>query len=156
MMKRFATYYPYEQKLVIEGHHKLIQRETKNGQSFVESRLIFAHLAKEIGKKVVLVGFGVGVVGLLIQTSNLFLYPVSTIIENAYYHAIDWVHYEVWQPIHNLLSMKISLGHYIASIDAHQTTSSPIAKDGHYILEKIDGKMKNHFEGVKDFLERNK
>ncbi|PEC49616.1 hypothetical protein COJ46_01825 [Bacillus sp. AFS077874] len=156
MKKRFATYYPYEQKLVIEGHHKLIQGETKNGQSFVDSRFMFAHLAKEIGMKVVLVGFGVGVVGLLIPMSKLFLYPVSMNIENAYYHLFDWVHYDVGHHIHNLLSMKISSAHYIASIDAHQAPNSPIAKDGHYILEKIDGKMKNHFEGVKDFLERNK
>jgi len=117
---------------------------------------MFSHLAKEIGKKVVLVGFGVGVVGLLIPTSKLFLNPVCMIIENAYYYAIDWLHYDVGQHIHNLSSMKISSGHYIASIDAHQTQSSPLAKDGHFILEKIDGKMKHHFEGVKDFLERNK
>ncbi|MEH7613975.1 hypothetical protein [Gottfriedia acidiceleris] len=155
-MKRFATYYPYEQKLVIEGHQNLIQGEMKNGQSFVDSRFMFAHLAKEIGKKVVLVGCGVGIVGLLIPTSKLFLYPVRMIIENAYYHVIDWVHYDVGHHIHNLLSMKISSGDYIASIDAHQTPNSPLAKDGHYILEKIDGKMKNHFEGVKDFLERNR
>ena len=156
MIKRFATYYPYEQKLVIEGQHKFIEGETKNGQSFVDSRFMFAHLAKEIGKKVVLFGFGVGVVGLLIPTSKLFLYPVCMFIENAYYYAIDWVHYDVGQHIHNLSSMNISSGHYIASIDVNQTPSSPLAKDGHYILEKIDGKMKNHFEGVKDFLERNK
>ncbi|PFH87249.1 hypothetical protein [Bacillus sp. AFS088145] len=156
MMKRFATYYPYEQKLVIDGHHKLIQGETTNGQSFVDSRFMFAHLAKEIGKKVVFVGFGVGVVGLLIPTSKLFLYPVYIIIENAYYHVIDWVHYDVGQHIHHLSSMKISSGHYIATIEAHQTPSSPLAKDSYYLLEKIDGKMKNHFEGVKDFLERNK
>ncbi|ODG92621.1 hypothetical protein BED47_18190 [Gottfriedia luciferensis] len=155
-MKRFATYYPYEQKLVIEGHHKLIQKETKNRQSFVDSRFMFAHLAKEIGKKVVLVWFGVVVVGLLIPTSKLFLHPVFMTIENAYYHAIDWLYYDVGQHIHNLSSMKMSSSHYTVSIDAHQTQSSPIAKDGHFILEKIDGKMKHHFEGVKDFLERNK
>lgn len=155
-MKRFATYYPYEQKLLIEGHHKLIQGETKNGQSIVDSRFKIAHLAKEIGKKVVLVGFGLGVLVLLNPTSKLFLYPVSMIIENAYLHAIDWLHYDAGQHIHNLTSIKISSGHYIVSIDAHQTQSSPLAKDGHFILEKIDGKMKNHFEGVKDFLERNK
>ncbi|MEH7403179.1 hypothetical protein V7148_19610 [Gottfriedia acidiceleris] len=50
---------PFEQKLLIEGHYKLIQGETKNGQSFTDLRLMFAHLAKEIGKKVVLVGFEV-------------------------------------------------------------------------------------------------
>ncbi|PET58520.1 hypothetical protein CN514_14765 [Bacillus sp. AFS001701] len=62
MMKRFATYYPYEQKLVIEGYHKPIQEKTNNGQSFVDSKFMFAHLTKEIGMKVVLIGFGVGVV----------------------------------------------------------------------------------------------
>ncbi|PGZ92730.1 hypothetical protein COE53_10030 [Bacillus sp. AFS029533] len=155
-MKRFATYYPYEQKLLIVGHHKLIQGETKNGQSFVDSRFMITQFAKEIGKKVALVGFGVGVVELLIPTSKLFLYPVSMLIENAYHHAIDWIHYDVGQHIHNLSSINISSGHSIASIDVHQTPSSPIAKDGHFILEKIDGKMKHHFEGVKDFLERNK
>ncbi|PGS46421.1 hypothetical protein [Bacillus sp. AFS041924] len=150
MIKRFATYYPYEQKLVIEGHNKLIQAqaETKNGHSLVDSRFMFAHKTKKIGKKVLLVGFGVGVVGLLI--------PTSMIIGNAYYHAIDWVHFDVWQHIHNLSLMSISSDHNIASIDAYQTSSSPLAKDSHFILEKIDGKMKNHFEGVKDFLERNK
>ncbi|XRG80434.1 hypothetical protein V5E38_09110 [Rossellomorea sp. GAMAL-10_SWC] len=156
MMKRFATYYPYVQKLVIEGHHKPIQEKTNNGQSFVDSKFMFALSTKEIGMKVVLFGFGVGVVGLLIPTNQLFLYPVRMIIENVYYHVIDWVNYDVGHHIHNLLSMKISSAHYIASIDAHQTPSSPLAKDGHYILDKIDGKMKNHFEGVKDFLERNK
>ncbi|UPM56351.1 hypothetical protein [Gottfriedia acidiceleris] len=156
MMKRFATYYPYERKLLIEGLHKLIQEETNNPQSFVDSRFTFAHLAKDIGMKVVLVGFGVSAVALLIPTSKLFLYPVRMVIENAYYHVIDWVHYDVGHHIHKLIAMKINLGHYIASIDAHQTTSSPLEKDGHYILDKIDGKMKNHFEGVKDFLERNK
>jgi tetrahydromethanopterin S-methyltransferase subunit B len=155
MMKRFATYYPYEQKLLIEGHHKPIQEATKNGRSFADSRLMFAHVAKEIGKKVVLVGFGVGVIGLLIPTSKLILYPVCMIIGKSYYHAIDWVHYDVAKHIHNLSSMNISSDHYIASIDPHQTPSSSFAKDGHYFLEKIDGKMKNHFEGVKDFLERN-
>ncbi|MEE6450877.1 hypothetical protein RAH41_09910 [Gottfriedia acidiceleris] len=150
-MRRFATYYPYEQKLVIEGYHKLIYEENKIGQSFVDSKF-----SKEIGKKVVLVGFGVGIVGLLIPTSKLFLYPVCMIIENAYHHIIDWFHYDVGHHIHNLSLIKFSSDHYLVSIDAHQPQNSPLAKDGHFILEKIDGKMKHHFEGVKDFLERNK
>ncbi|MFF2876104.1 hypothetical protein ACFVR2_07235 [Gottfriedia sp. NPDC057991] len=144
MMKRFATYYPYEKKLLIEGDHKLIQGDTKNVRS------------KEIGKKVVLVGLGISVVGLLIPTSKLFLYPEHMLIGKVYYHAIDWVHHFIAQQIHYVSSTNFSSGHYIASIDPHPKPNSSFAKDSHFILEKIDGKMKNHFEGVKDFLERNK
>ncbi|MEH7351453.1 hypothetical protein [Gottfriedia acidiceleris] len=144
MMKRFATYYPYEKKLLIEGDLNHTQEETKNLRS------------NKIGKKMVLVGLGVGVVGLLIPTSKLFLYPEHMIIGKASYHAIDWVHHFIAQHIHYVSSTNFSSGHFIASIDPHPKPNSSFAKDGHFILEKIDGKMKNHFEGVKDFLERNK
>ncbi|XZF74047.1 hypothetical protein ACSBO6_10530 [Bacillus sp. AL-1R] len=155
-MKRFATYYPYDQKLVIENHHKHFQSEMKTVQSFTNSRLLFDKSVKEIGKNVILIGLGVGLVGLLVPTSKLFLYQAGMIIGNAFYHAIDWVHYEYGQHIHNLSSIKISSGHFLATIDPQHTIDSPLPKDRHYLLEKIDGKMKNHFEGVKDFLERNK